>query len=182
MPAGYEDNLLQAKQAYDYTKGKLTIGASNKWSDMITSLGAAQMCVRTIRRMGTDVPLPAHAGKVPTHLRAAAYKAEAAGCGNCGEHAAVAFMYLYNKSQFPVEVMQGSNVDHLFVVLGRDAAGDVDKPGKWGEKAVICDPWNGNYFPATEFKEKMHKGWEMVPTTFVRAESQGDVKDTSGKT
>jgi hypothetical protein len=90
-------------------------------------------------------------------------------------HAAVAFMFLYDKGIFPIDYMSGTNVDHAFVVIGRKAGSDEGDPKTSGDSAVVCDPCNGNYFPASQFRDKMHKGKIMIPQSDVRANSPTSV-------
>jgi len=75
--------------------------------------------------------------------------------GNCGELAAVAFFYLLDEKLFskPVEIFQfeRTNGDHHFVVIGRKHDSDPNDPAKWGEEAVICDPWSRRIYPASLF-------------------------------
>jgi hypothetical protein len=177
LPA-WRINLDEARSAYNYTKSKLTIGALNKWSDIVDSLGLSVLCVWATQSV--DFPVPR--SPVPTWLRKAAATAEAAGCGNCGTNAAVAFMWLYDNGIFPIDYMSGfeferkTGVDHAFVVIGREDASDQRDPKTWGDSAVVCDPWDDKYFRAAEFRDKMYKGKLMKPVSWVRALSATDVR------
>jgi hypothetical protein len=84
-------------------------------------------------------------------------------CGNCGEFAILAFMYLFKKKVVPIDWVSLKGADHAFVIIGRDS-GDPSKVAKWGPNAVICDPWargfHGNHvdsgtYPGTDFSLKM---------------------------
>lgn len=79
--------------------------------------------------------------------------------GNCEEQAAVAFNYLRGKVS-PLELVnavddEALGINHQFVVIGRE--GKSTDPTKFGPNAVICDPWDGKAYPASEFRQKMHK-------------------------
>lgn len=68
----------------------------------------------------------------PEALTAA--KADLAGGGNCGEHAAIAFDYLRTNSSEMVHMSSKEGLDHAFVVVGNpDSDSDSD--------LVVCDPW-----------------------------------------
>jgi roadblock/LC7 domain-containing protein len=62
-------------------------------------------------------------------------------CGNCAEHAALAFSWLYGNNHFPVEVLEVTGGDHAFCVLNRDGATDPATPDQWNEESVYIDPW-----------------------------------------
>lgn len=64
-----------------------------------------------------------------------AAKADLAGGGNCGEHAALAYHYLrlYAKGD-KIQTAAKSGLDHAFVIMG-DLKGDTD------QDLVVSDPW-----------------------------------------
>jgi hypothetical protein len=72
------------------------------------------------------------ARKHPEALTAA--KADLAGGGNCGEHAAIAFDYLRTNTGEMVHMSSKEGLDHAFVVVGNP---DSDSDSE----LVICDPW-----------------------------------------
>jgi hypothetical protein len=96
------------------------------------------------------------------------------GCGNCGENAILAFMYLYDLGVRPLDNM-AVDQDHAFVVIGRKP-GDVNDFATWGPVAVVCDPWaqgflrkeNFGTYPGTEFESRMTQivGKFRVASTF----------------
>lgn len=80
------------------------------------------------------------------------------GCGNCGEHAQIAFCYLLNKKIHPLDYMELVDNDHAFVVIGRLKGSSPSDPGTWGSDAVVCDPWasqHGQAYPASQIQPKM---------------------------
>ena len=86
-----------------------------------------------------------------SHNRAASYSAEriahdgiAWGCGNCGEHAAVAFHVLATETEErPVDVFEwylNDEHNHAFVVIGLPAG--YARPEECADRdVVVCDPW-----------------------------------------
>lgn len=128
---GLASNLQQARAAIAYVKRKLPRGAGNRPESPPD--GAA--CVRSVRD-----GMPPMSYWV-SHL---AQHAIQAGCGNCGEQAAVAYVFLQQRGILPLDYMnlydpQGVAV-HSFVVI--EFSGEGDSSSGWGENAVICDPWD----------------------------------------
>ncbi len=80
-------NLAMAKNAVNYTMKKMTIGAANKNKDLFSSLGFSLFCVAGIRKTKES-------GSGLAYLRAIASESENAGCGNCAEQSAIAFIYM----------------------------------------------------------------------------------------
>jgi hypothetical protein len=79
-----------------------------------------------------------------TQLKACAWAAKQEGAGNCGELAAIAFMYLEDAGVRPLDYMVFSNTpayDHVWVVIGRANGSDPLRVSTWGAEAVWCDPW-----------------------------------------
>lgn len=155
-------------EAVAYVRGKMTVGASNKIEDVVRSFGASLLCVLAIRSVG----LPGQEGSHLSWIRAAAAKAEHVGCGNCGENAALAFVYLYDRGIRPLDLMSDDDPDHAFVVVGRTRESDPGDPASWGSEAVVCDPWHGEgrAYPAKEFRLKMYRGEQIVPGSDYRAD------------
>lgn len=134
-------NLASAKQAVIYVDLRMTIGASNKWA----STDEAQQCVRRIRRSAY------------LSLQDMARKAEAAGCGNCGEQAAIAFMYLRRKGIRPLDYMSLKRPgDHAFVVIGRKKKSQATNPKSWGGLAAVCDPWMRKQYYGSQYNVRMY--------------------------
>lgn len=164
-----ERNMFFAKEAVAHARLALTLGATNKWKDLLRTRGESMICVVASR--GVEIAGEAEGG-IPW-LRAVAAKAEHVGCGNCGENAAIAFMYLFERGIRPLDFMSGGDpVDHAFVLIGRPRSGAASDPKSWGTEAVICDPWHedGGAYLASEFLTRMYKGEQMVPESIVRAD------------
>src|SRR5688572_12556037 len=132
-----EPNTVMATEAVRYTLSKLTIGASTKWSDIWHTGSESFICFPAMR----FVELLQQFTDELKYLRSVASVAEHVGCGNCGENAAIAFIYLLDRSVRPLDLMSGGPVDHAFVVLGRPAQSTASDPTTWGKEAVVCDPW-----------------------------------------
>ena len=165
--------LKAAEDAVDYVHGKLTIGSSNKPRQILASIGQSILCVAAIRSVdiatGEREPMMGE-------IRQAAAKAEHVGCGNCGESAALAFVYLAERHVRPLDYMVDVDADHAFVVIGRAKASKPEDPNTWGRDAVVCDPWGGLFadrgkaFPASTFRANMYKGGHMKPASVYRVE------------
>lgn len=142
-------NLQFAKNAVANAKKRLPRGAGNKAG---SSAQSAQ-CVQVMRDSSYDV---ASLQDYISHLSSFATRA---GCGNCAEHAAVAFEFLRAQHVRPLDYMNLNNGDgqsiHVFVVI--DYVGESENSSTWGEHAVICDPWDGagKAYPAWEIGQKM---------------------------
>lgn len=150
-----KSNLTKARLAISFVRGKMTLGASNKLGDVLWSAGRTLLCVRASRSVDIAVPR----GPIVSWLREAAAKAEAVGCGNCGEQAALAFMELYERLQArPLDYMTRTNRDHAFVVIGRVSGSRIDDHTTWGGDAAVCDPWAQTAFPTSDIPTKAYGG------------------------
>ena len=82
-----------------------------------------------------------------TKTRIDSLMAKAYGAGNCGEQAAVAYMYLTkwpNQAVRPISyllVPKSWVGNHAFVVLGPCANVGAGALTQWGPGTIICDPW-----------------------------------------
>jgi hypothetical protein len=143
------DNLRFATEAVNHTAARLTTGRGNTWEDnlRITQPGTAAICVMTMRMMAPDTET----------ISQIAQRAERFHCGNCGEQAAVAMMFLHRRGVRPLDYMQLTNGDHAFVVIDRAANSDVNDPSTWGATAVICDAWSKIAYPATQINNNMRR-------------------------
>jgi len=146
-----------ALEAVLYVQGKMTVGAGNKAGDLLESMGLSYLCVAAERTVTKDY----EKYKKESFLRLVAAAAEAAGCGNCGEQAATAFVYLLDKGIRPLDLMALEKPgDHNFVVIGRVSGSDVKDPATWGPTAIVCDAWEEKaYDPNLLFKMWHHKSW-----------------------
>lgn len=170
--ANVTSNLLWAERALKHVKTKMTTGAMNKFGDVFRSAGYSVACVIGQRAafmgwaMGDDP-------KMLEMILGLAAVAEKTGCGNCGEQACLAFAYLYLQRDplgaqkcGSIELMEFSNGDHGYVVIGRPKDSDVKVPASWGPEAVVCDPWKGHVYLPIE----MVGHWPgMVPALMYRA-------------
>ena len=162
-----ETNLSLAKMAVDFTKKSLFLGSSNKANEQHVAL-VTPLCVA-----GNKISFKTGLGLKPQKDIESAdgkrydmwdYQVEVAihalrkGCGNCGEHAAVAYLWLLKNHARPLDFMSRTNADHAFVVIGRPASATISRPESWGPEAVVCDAWDGAYYPATEIADKMPRG------------------------
>jgi hypothetical protein len=78
-----------------------------------------------------------------TSIKAMCWAAKHEAAGNCGELAAIAFMFLEDEGVRPLDYMvfTAPTYDHVWVVIGRAAGSNVRDLSTWGEEAVWCDPW-----------------------------------------
>lgn len=88
-------NLTLAIQAVTHTNGVLFKGAGNRWGDLLPSLFTTLLDVAEMRDDKS-------CDGTPMIWKAAALAIKH-GCGNCGEHAAVAFMFLRAQSVKPID-------------------------------------------------------------------------------
>jgi hypothetical protein len=88
--------------------------------------------------------------------------------GNCNEQSITAFVYLYDRGIRPLAWMHLTNGKHAFVVLGRTAKSG-DDPSKWGDTAVVCDPWNNEayFLPAVQGQGILQTKWGCGTATAV---------------
>lgn len=134
------ENLTAAEDAVRFVHISMTIGASNKAG----STAEARACVARIRRLGYS------------SIKEMADRALAAGCGNCGEQAAIAFMKLAKRGFRPLDYMAWKRPgDHAFVVIGRKWWFTAEDPRKWGPKAVVSDPWARDWFYGSMYNVRM---------------------------
>lgn len=149
-----ERNLRLASETVRYVANRMTIGASNRIESYYSGMLAPLLCVTAIRsvRYGSE-------GSIEHQIMAAAGKAEATGCGNCGEQAAIAYKHLVKRLlASPVDYMHRTTADHAFVVIGRVERSDPADPQTWGPDAAVCDPWDKASYAARSMNEKMFRG------------------------
>jgi hypothetical protein len=77
--------------------------------------------------------------------------------GNCSEYTFIG-MYLIQRSKLDmrVEVFSITNGDHVFLVLNRAPLSDSKQFTTWGSQAIVCDPWSGATYPASDIPKKLH--------------------------
>lgn len=143
-------NMIWAQQALKYTKTQLKTTA-NRPRDAVRIWPL--ICVGYVRGKSLHT-LTSEWGPI----QSLASRARHFQCGNCAEHAAVAFVFLQDRGIIPIDYMEGQNVDHVFVVIGREKNGQKSHWTTWGPNAVVCDPWDGKCFPAKEIPVKVIGG------------------------
>lgn len=125
-------NLEWAEKAVRYTRERMSYG----W------LGN-KVCTSVSRWFGRQ----SGERNMCDFIRSWASRALRAGCGNCAEQAAIAFMYLVRSGIVPVDYMGFvQQVDHAFVVIGRAHNSSIGNVSTWGQCAVICDPYENLYY------------------------------------
>ncbi len=161
----YGANLNFAERALLYVKEKMTIGAANN-VDAITSLGTSLLCV--VAQRSVDFGISNNSG-IPSDILKAAAKAEHLGCGNCGEQAAIAFVYLSEELKVrPLDFMSRTNADHAFVIIGRKESSDDTDYMTWGQDCIVCDPWDSKFYPAVEIPIKAYKAHAFAAESIYR--------------
>jgi hypothetical protein len=89
-------------------------------------------------------------------LRQMARQADEQDCGNCGENAAFAYIYLYNKGVRPICMVNRGDTDHAFVVLGQQPVWIEHDYTTWGDSCVVCDPWDDSFYEASKVPTRMY--------------------------
>jgi hypothetical protein len=162
-------NLGDAWMAVKHVKEVVPLGAWNKGSDVLLSWGESLLCGAAMRPVQISVSIE-NVGNDPAMeaaIREWAAKARATGCGNCGEQASLAFLYLLERHVRPLDFMACADGDHNFVVIGRPAAVPASDFKRWGQQAVVCDPWDGTvYFAAYGLPVKMPNRLEKYVSLF----------------
>lgn len=184
MAIAGSNNLKAATKACEVVKEKLTIGPGNRW---YSGLGAA-LCVK-VQRRASKKEVERRADEIKKMAAATgkgqvaewakwgeviaiwAKNAEAHHCGNCAEHAAIAFVYLKNAGIRPIEYMgylSSYFEDHAFVVIGRKADSDINKPVAWGADVAVCDAYYGTAYPAAKIEAEMGSKAKRAPKLICR--------------
>jgi hypothetical protein len=147
--------------AVAYVKEKLRGGSQTDFFDVISTGGRALWCVERARAQARARGW----SSVAEQIEVMAATAEANGCGNCGEQAAVAFMFLKRWPVAPIDFVHLQEKDHDFVVIG---ATDSNSPyiTDWGLEAVICDPWDGKAYPIRHIYDRMYNSGGKVRSMY----------------
>jgi hypothetical protein len=142
--------LIAGKEAVRYTKSKVRWSSKHP-SDIFFSCLTSPFKISAARGYEDELleKIKKKYGKANvTCLVSLAIRAKAAekhGAGNCGENAAVAFMWLYlnRPSMRPLDCCNQPSGDHGFVVIGSPLIPRLGNHEKWWEQGVVCDPfWN----------------------------------------
>jgi RHS repeat-associated protein len=152
-------NIAFAHMALKHVNINLRIRSVNKeYSNYITQRVLGRKLAKV--RKDVDTLLGENHSFDLNAIRArAAYSAESA-VGNCGEKAAVAFVYLKSLTAHPLDFMvtQSGTLlgSHAFVVIGRLKDSSPKDPTTWGRKAVVCDPWDSKVYLASSYFSNMY--------------------------
>lgn len=184
MAADVSTNLAAAKLAVAYVKANVPFGASNRLSDYSESYEKNRKKIegndpnvldKALGAMTAFLPLLTGAnraqqiwnettGNAPSdpisRFRQIAEITTRTKAGNCNEQSITAFMFLYDRGARPLAWMHLTNGRHAFVVVGRTPKSG-DDPTKWGDAAVVCDPWNNEAYalPAVQAASILQTKW-----------------------
>jgi hypothetical protein len=142
----------EAKAALVYTRSKMSMAEDDKFSNMLIKLAMPKFFVNEVyvqedklmKAMGVPEPNAAP-GNWDTYglqyIEAMSLAAQNMGAGNCGEQAAIAFMYLYHQKVRPIDYMQ-AYPRNAFVVVGASVRPTRHNFKEWATgAAMLCDPW-----------------------------------------
>lgn len=143
--------LTAAKAAVAYARKVLDIGASNKiapwdfYGKLTKMVCAGSGINKGVLQERIDEEMAGMSGAgYREYVDVMASWARQLGCGNCGPHSAVAFVYLRDQLQVtPIDWMMYNNFQHAFVIVGRRSDTSVENFHTWNRDAAICDPWHG---------------------------------------
>jgi hypothetical protein len=141
-----KNHLMWGEAALNYVQRYMTIGASNKVLDVVTSLGESRSCVAKLK---SDYASGRNFASWHDAVAECARLGRIRGCGNCGEQSAIAYMFLWDNSMVPVDWIKVNDVDHNFTLLGCRPGAGSDK-SRWGPRCVVVDPWNRICYPGAE--------------------------------
>jgi hypothetical protein len=152
-------NWARAHGGVEYVKRKMTLGAANRMGELFRSGFRAAGCYAINRWVIDEIATPTDP-EIPNWIRSKAVLAEATGCGNCEEQACLAFVYLRKQLKAaPLDLMLYLPPgDHVFVVIGRAKGTDAKDYRTWGPNAVVCDPWDNNYYEAKNSSKERTDG------------------------
>jgi hypothetical protein len=151
-------NLMWAEHALKVVADAMTWGAQDKFQDVATSFLYTGLLIRDV--YAEEDKLTARGLRGKDYIYGAAAIAQLYGCGNCAEQSAIAFRFLDQHRIKPLDYMQRANGDHAFVVIGRAAGSDeAEYSAAWGPAAVVCDPWKGEAYEASEINERQDRHW-----------------------
>lgn len=75
------------------------------------------------------------------------------GYGQCGELAQALFIHLVEKQIYPVDLFDTTVGGHSLIVIGRAPNSNPKDMTTWGDKAIICDAWTNQIYPASNFRQ-----------------------------
>ncbi len=124
--------------------------------------------VAETKRRHDSIGTPSKGKSWEWYIEYCAAVSEETHAGNCGEHAAVAFMYLRNRIRDarPIDFMEFVGKNHNFVILNRPEGIPIEKFDEWSKEAVVCDPWKGSYGMAAKLEDwygwtRMESRWRI---------------------
>jgi hypothetical protein len=153
MTSDVQSLLVAGEEALRYTKSKIRFSSINPW-DILFSGFSSVAEVATARSYEDELLeeiKKKYGAESITCLVSSAIRAKAAerhGVGNCGENAAVAFLWLYlNRPRIrPLDYCNRRNGNHSFIVIGSPVMPKFGNLEAWWQKGVICDPYNNFAF------------------------------------
>lgn len=166
-------NLVYAEAAVKYVEAKLFLGSTNRSLDeehgrslpgeLADSAIREDLLCRLRNNVGQSQPLGMSAGVAALWT---ADKFEEAGIGNCGEQARVAFKYLLHHTDAKEVSTLNVGDNHQLVVIGasrselenaasRHSTYSLVIPPSLPEETVFCDPWYHEWFPVSEWPNKI---------------------------
>jgi hypothetical protein len=190
MPADVTNLLASARTAVNYVKTKVRFGAANRAQDYAESYEKHAKAIegkdpnvldKALGGMTYFLPLLTGANRAMqigeelggsastdklNRMRQIAAITMRTGAGNCYEQSITAFVFLHDQGARPLSWMHLSNGKHAFVVLGRKPKSG-DDPAKWGDTAVVCDPWNNEAYalPAVQGPSILQGKWHCTTAT-----------------
>jgi hypothetical protein len=150
-----------AVKAVNYARGVMDIGSDNRFPQVYWGFPARKMCVTEMRNHVQTELAGLRKVRIRMHqevnwkdqLESSASWAKLMGCGNCGEYSALAFVYLRDVLKVkPLDWMEYNNMQHAFVIVGRDSGCSPVSPnetfgpsaiGKWNDSTIMCDAYYG---------------------------------------
>ena len=151
-----ESNFKWGDSAVTYVSSKLYRGPANAPFKLQSNLEGQLNAMEALLRVRSGADADMESGFINPNdglriARAWANNAMKFGGGNCGEHAATAYIWLLEQHVVPIDWAKFTNKDHSFVIIGRSAIGGYmakDVPLQpWFKDAVICDPyWKHTYY------------------------------------
>ena len=110
------------------------------------------------------------------------------GMGNCGEQARVAFKYLLHHTDAKEVSLRSVGDNHVLLAIGASPAElgsaqsgrgtfRLDEAPKLPEQTVFCDPWYHEWFPASEWPNKIRSILRETQSAEVSASASASMDD-----
>lgn len=160
-------NLDIANKVINDVRSVITV--SNTHPDLNYSpIKTVQDATEKVKEFRTQNPVPQF--KTFLDLENHVKKIEDSHTGNCGEMAYVA-LHRLRKNYPHISSILGSiqNGDHAFVLIDIEKPNEVAKMSipdflsKYAEHGVICDPWSGKAFPASQMLQQIENYYRVTP-------------------